>query len=63
MWTDIHQRNAALKEVQLLKGLRHPNIIEYLGYQNFEEQKTFSIYMECCDTSLQGLVTDYASKG
>jgi hypothetical protein len=63
VWYNREQLNAAAKEVQMLKGIRHPNIVEFLGWENFTDQRTLSIYMECCDTSLSGLVADLSQRG
>jgi serine/threonine protein kinase len=39
---------AAMDELRNLKALRHPQIIRYERYHNFEWEKTLSIYMEYC---------------
>lgn len=45
-----------------MTGLRHENIVRIYDYALFEDRKTVSLYMECCDASVEGFVSDIVSR-
>ena len=53
----------ACREVGVMAKLRHDNIVCIDDFKVFSEKQTMSIYMECCDSSVEALVRNLQSSG
>lgn len=57
---DSNTRQLVLQEVQLLEQIKHPNIVEFYGFE--EDSKNFKIYMEYMDEgSVSSMIENYGA--
>jgi serine/threonine protein kinase len=56
IWYDEWRLTQAVKEVEIMENLRHPNVVSLFEVNLYKNQKIVSVYMELCDGSIFDLM-------